>query len=66
VTKAGNANAAEIHNQALMMLAHEIDPETNKRPGVDDAFILAGGGITKAAVTGSVMRSTLGSGVRSC
>ena len=50
VTKAGNANIAEIHNQALMMLAHEIfDPETNKRVLVDHAFIVAGGEITKAA-----------------
>lgn len=50
VTKAGNANVAEIHNQALMMLAHEIfDPETNKRVLVDHAFIVAGGEITKAA-----------------
>lgn len=50
VTKAGNANMAEIHNQALMMLAHEIfDPETNKRVLVDHAFIVAGGEITKAA-----------------
>lgn len=50
VTKAGNANIAEIHHQALMMLAHEIfDPETNKRVLVDHAFIVAGGEITKAA-----------------
>ena len=50
VTKAGNANVAEIHNQALMMLAHEIfDSETNKRVLVDHAFIVAGGEITKAA-----------------
>lgn len=50
VTKAGNANMAEIHNQALMMLAHEIfDPETNRRVLVDHAFIVAGGEITKAA-----------------
>jgi hypothetical protein len=41
---------AEIHNQALMMLAHEIlDPETNRRVLVDHAFIVAGGEITKAA-----------------
>ncbi|MFF1314727.1 hypothetical protein ACFVZL_28505 [Streptomyces sp. NPDC058320] len=47
---AGNANIAEIHNQALMMLAHEIfDPETNRRVLVDHAFIVAGGEITKAA-----------------
>jgi hypothetical protein len=40
----------ELHNQALMMLAHEIfDPETNKRVLVDHAFIVAGGEITKAA-----------------
>lgn len=50
VTKAGNANIAEIHHQALMMLAHEIfDPEINKRVLVDHAFIVAGGEITKAA-----------------
>lgn len=50
VTRAGNANIAEIHNQALMMLAHEIfDPETNRRVLVDHAFIVAGGEITKAA-----------------
>jgi hypothetical protein len=50
VTKTGNANVAEIHNQALMMLAHEIfDPETNKRVLVDHAFIVTGGQITKAA-----------------
>lgn len=50
VTKAGNANIAEIHNQALMMLAHVIfDPEHNKRVLVDHAFIVAGGEITKAA-----------------
>ena len=50
VTKAGNANIAEIHNQVLMMLAHEIfDPEHNKRVLVDHAFIVAGGEITKAA-----------------
>ena len=50
VTRAGNTNVAEIHNQALMMLAHEIfDPETNRRVLVDHAFIVAGGEITKAA-----------------
>lgn len=50
VTKTGNANVAEIHHQALMMLAHEIfDPEHNKRVLVDHAFIVAGGEITKAA-----------------
>jgi hypothetical protein len=50
VTNAGNANIAEIHNQVLMMLAHEIfDPEHNKRVLVDHAFIIAGGEITKAA-----------------
>lgn len=50
VTKTGNANVAEIYNQVLMMLAHEIfDPETNRRVLVDHAFIVAGGEITKAA-----------------
>ncbi|MBF5032423.1 hypothetical protein IRY44_21955 [Micromonospora sp. ANENR4] len=50
VTKGGNLNVAEIHNQALMMLGHEIfDPETSKRVLVDHAFIVAGGEITKQA-----------------
>lgn len=50
VTKGAQSNVAELHNQALMMLAHEIfDPETNRRVLVDHAFIVAGGEITKAA-----------------
>jgi hypothetical protein len=50
VSKSGNANIAEIHNQVLMMLGHEIfDPEFGKRVLVDHAFIVAGGEITKAA-----------------
>lgn len=49
-TKGSNANIAEIHNQLLMMLGHEIfDPETNKKTLVDHAFIVAGGEITKQA-----------------
>jgi hypothetical protein len=49
-TKAANRNIAEIHNQVLMMLGHEVfDPETSKRVLVDHAFIVAGGEITKAA-----------------
>lgn len=49
-TREGNSNVAEIHNQVLMMLAHEIfDPETSRRVLVDHAFIVAGGEITKAA-----------------
>jgi hypothetical protein len=49
-SKATTRNVAEIHNQALMMLGHEIfDPETSKRVLVDHAFIVAGGEITKAA-----------------
>lgn len=45
-----NANIAEIHNQILMMLGHEIfDPETSKKVLVDHAFLVAGGEITKAA-----------------
>lgn len=44
------ANVAEILNQVTMMLGHEIfDPEINKHKLVDHAFIVAGGGITKAA-----------------
>jgi hypothetical protein len=50
MTKEGNANVAEIHNQVTMMLRHEIfDPEIGKRVLVDHAFIVAGGEITKAA-----------------
>ncbi len=49
-SKGTNTNMAEIHNQALMMLGHEIfDPEIGKRVLVDHAFIVAGGEITKAA-----------------
>jgi hypothetical protein len=50
VSKNSNTNIAEIHNQALMMLGHEIfDPETSKKVLVDHAFIVAGGEITKQA-----------------
>ena len=50
VTKRSNANIAEIHNQVLMMLGHEIfDSETSRRVLVDHAFIVAGGEITKQA-----------------
>jgi hypothetical protein len=50
VSKDGNRNVAEVHNQATMMLGHEIfDPDTSKRVLVDHAFIVAGGEITKAA-----------------
>lgn len=50
VSRSSNTNVAEIYNQALMMLAHEIfDPERNRRVLVDHAFIVAGGEITKAA-----------------
>ncbi|MBA1376683.1 hypothetical protein [Pseudomonas brassicacearum] len=50
VTKGGQANVAEIHNQVLMMLGHEIfDSELSLRVLVDHAFIVAGGEITKAA-----------------
>ncbi|MBF4547199.1 hypothetical protein IRY31_03775 [Corynebacterium afermentans subsp. lipophilum] len=49
-TKTGSANIAEIHNQAVMMLAHPIfDPELNRRVLVDHAFIVSGGKITKQA-----------------
>jgi len=49
-SKASTTNIAEIYNQALMMLGHEIfDPDIGKRVLVDHAFIVAGGEITKAA-----------------
>ena len=45
-----NSNIAEIHNQLLMMLGHEIfDPETSRKALVDHAFIVAGSEITKQA-----------------
>jgi hypothetical protein len=48
--KATNANIAEIYNQVLMMLGHEVfDPETSRRVLVDHALIVAGGEITKQA-----------------
>ena len=50
VSKGDQANMAEIHNQVLMMLGHEVfDAETSRRVLVDHAFIVAGGEITKAA-----------------
>jgi hypothetical protein len=50
VSRGGQANVAEIHNQVLMMLGHEIfDSELNRRVLVDHAFIVAGGEITKSA-----------------
>lgn len=50
VSRSSNANIAEIYNQVLMMLGHEIfDPETSRRVLVDHAFIVAGGEITKQA-----------------
>lgn len=50
MSKGGNTNVAEIHNQICMMLGHEIfDPEIGKRVLVDHAFIIAGGEITKSA-----------------
>jgi hypothetical protein len=49
-SREGNANIAEVYNQVLMMLGHEIfDPEIGKRVLVDHAFIVAGGEITKQA-----------------
>lgn len=50
VSRSTNANIAEVYNQVLMMLGHELfDPETSKRVLVDHAFIVAGGEITKQA-----------------
>jgi hypothetical protein len=48
--QARNANIAEIYQQVLMMLGHEIfDHDLGKRVLVDHAYIVAGGEITKAA-----------------
>lgn len=50
ISRQGNSNVAEIYNQVLMMLGHEIfDPETSRKVLVDHAFIVSGGEITKAA-----------------
>lgn len=50
MTPKGNHNVAEIYNQVLMMLGHEIfDSEIGKKVLVDHAFIVAGGDITKPA-----------------
>lgn len=50
MTKSNNTNIAEIYNQILMMLGHEIfDPEIGKKVLVDHAFIVAAGEITKSA-----------------
>jgi hypothetical protein len=50
MTRGDNANVAEVCNQVLMMLKHEIfDPEIGKRVLVDHAYIVAGGEITKQA-----------------
>jgi hypothetical protein len=50
MSRDGNRNVAEIHQQVLMMLGHEIfDPETSRKVLVDHAFIVAGGEITKQA-----------------
>ena len=50
MSRDGNRNIAEIHQQVLMMLGHEIfDPETSRKVLVDHALIVAGGEITKQA-----------------
>jgi len=47
-------NVAEVYNQVLMMLGHEIfDPEIGKRVLVDHAYIVAGGEITSRQEHGS-------------
>lgn len=49
-SKGSNSNVAEIYNQLLMMLGHELfDLETSKKVLVDHAFIVSGGEITKSA-----------------
>lgn len=49
-SRGSSANIAEIYNQLLMMLGHEIfDPETSRKVLVDHAFVVAGGEITKQA-----------------
>jgi hypothetical protein len=67
VTKSCNANVAEIHHQALMMLAHEIfDPETNKRVLVDHASSWLEETSPRRRAIGLAMLSMLRSAARSC
>lgn len=50
MTHGSNANVAEVYNQLLMMLRHEIlEQEIGKRMLVDHAYIVADGEVTKAA-----------------
>ena len=50
VPKAKNINVAEVYQQALMMIGHEVfDPEAGRSVLVDHAYIVAGGEITKQA-----------------
>jgi hypothetical protein len=50
MSKGENASIAEIYNQVVMMLGHEVfDPEVGKRVLVDHAFLVAGGEITTQA-----------------
>ena len=52
-TKASSANVAEIHNQAVMMLGHEIfDPDIGKR-------VLVGALVVQVALTIPVVLSAL-------
>lgn len=47
---ASTSNVSTIHNQAMMMLGHEIfDADINKKVLVDHAYIISGGDITKQA-----------------
>ena len=49
-TAVSNSNIAEVYNQVVMMLGHEVfDPESSRRVLVDHAFVVAGGVITKQA-----------------
>lgn len=48
ISQGSNSNVAEIYNQIIMMLGHEIfDPEVSRKVLIDHAFIIAGGEITK-------------------
>ena len=43
-------DVAAIHNQASMMLGHEVfDPDTNKKHLIDHSMAVAGGTVTKQA-----------------
>lgn len=66
-TKEGNANVAEVLNQAQMMLAHEIfDPEVGRTVLVEHAFIVPAARSPRRLARSSAAHSTPTGDLRSC